>query len=214
MPNWLTGRLRIRGPFNRIVDFVWNGLDLTQIKTPDFKTNFVDTLVNCESSDPRSMLLSEAFYRGDGWIHIKGTHRNFVIPSACYVVGFDRVDMYPEPLKDLYTSKLGINTPRLVNPVQKIKNGSPHINIVYKYSDNSDVIAEFEIACAWDVDANIVNSAVRFGIDIKIEGVEPGLQFYRTCEFTRFGETKVFDYGSLDTSDDVWNCPYPIPDFF
>ena len=84
--------------------------------------------------------------------------------------------------------------------------------MICKYENNDDLIVEFDISCAWDVDvAAIPNIALRFGIDIKIQGVEPGQGFYRTIDVTRFGKINICEFKSILTPDDIWNCPYPIP---
>lgn len=125
MPNWLSGKMKVRGPFNRIVDFIWNGLDLDQSENKDCRKTFKETLCDPEYSDCcREEILTEAFY-GDygtsGYVHIKGTHRNFVVAGHC-----DTVICWDEPphphsevLKDLYMTKLGEPTPTYINPIQK-----------------------------------------------------------------------------------------------
>jgi hypothetical protein len=82
MANWLSGKMKVRGPFNRIVDFIWNGLDLDQSRNEDYRKTFKETLCDPEYSDCcREEVLTDAFYgdHGDsGKVHIKGTYRNFV----------------------------------------------------------------------------------------------------------------------------------------
>ena len=77
--------------------------------------------------------------------------------------------LHSEALKDLYMTKLGEPVPAYINPIQKIINGIPHIHVICKYENNDDLIVEFDISCAWDVDVSAVpNIALRFRIDIKI----------------------------------------------
>lgn len=221
MPNWLSGKMKVRGPFNRIVDFIWNGLDLDQSENKACRKTFKETLCDPEYSDCcREEVLSEAFY-GDygtsGYVHIKGTHRNFVVSGHCdTVVRWDgHGPLHSGVLKDLSMTKLGEPIPAYINPIQKIVNSIPYMNVVYKYENNDDLIVEFDISCAWDVDvASMSNVALRFGIDIKIQGVEPGMGFYRTLDVTRFGKINVCEFKGIHTNDDLWNCPYPVPFIF
>lgn len=216
MANWMSGKMKVRGPFNRIIDFIWNGLDLDQSRNEGYRKSFKETLCDPEYSDCcREEVLTEAFYgaHGDGgFVHIKGTHRNFVDAGHCDTVICWDGPLHSEALKDLYMAKLGEPIPTYINPIQKIINGIPHINVIYKYENNDDLIVEFDISCAWDIDVtSIPNIALRFGIDIKIQGVEPGQGFYRTLDVTRFGKINICEFKGLYTPDDLWNCPYPVP---
>ena len=214
MPNWFEGVLKLRGPFNRILDFIWNGgLDLTKCRDPEYKQKFIETFEDWRNDKDSVIaeMVSDLYYSYKDLTHVKGTNRCFVILGSCRSLDFSKFGPCSYHLRDMCAAKLGLGTPKYIDLSLRVMDGIPITNMVYKYTQNNDTVVEFDFQCAWDVDRNIVNSAVKFGIDIKIEGVEPGLQFYRTCEFTRFGETKVFKFRTLTTTDSVWNCPYPIP---
>ncbi len=221
MPNWLSGKMKVRGPFNRIVDFIWNGLDLDQSRNKDCRKIFKETLCDPEYSDwGCEDLLSTAFcgdYFTSGYVHIKGTYGHFINIGHCDTMMYSKKLIFSKFLRDLYMSKLGVITPTYINPIQKIIDGAPHMNMVYKYTNNDDIIAEFDILCADGIDAGYISSnvALRFGIDIKIQITErwPDLMWsYKSFESTRFGKIKSETWG-LYTDENLWNCPYldPVP---
>jgi hypothetical protein len=207
--------MKVRGPFNRIVDFIWNGLDHSE--NEDCRKIFKETLCNPEYSDwCCEHLLSAAFcgdYFTSGYAHVKGTYGLFINMGHCDTMIYSKKLIFSKFLRDLYMSKLGVNTPIYINPIQKIIDGVPHMNMAYKYTNNDDIIAEFDILCAKGIDAGYISSnvALRFGIDIKIQITErwPDLMWsYNSFNGTRFGKIKSETWG-LYTAENLWDCPYP-----
>lgn len=214
MVKWLSGKMKVRGPFNRIVDFIWNGLDHSE--NEDCIKIFKETLCNPEYSDwCCEHLLSAAFcgdYFTNGYAHVKGTYGLFINMGHCDTMIYSKKLIFSKFLRDLYMSKLGVNTPIYINPIQKIIDGVPHMNMAYKYTNNDDIIAEFDILCAMGIDAGYISSnvALRFGIDIKIQATErwPDLMWsYKSFDGTRFGKIKSETWG-LYTAENLWDCPY------
>ena len=217
MPNWFEGVLKLRGPFNRIVDFIKNGLylerDTRQSYIEDVKAGLQS--FDIENDCPEA-LIYDCIQNTDGhWVAIKNTDRAFVIMEQTHHLYLSTVyntNGYTHEYHDILMSKFGIPTPIPVSIVDKIdSNGIIQKQLARKLDTRDDIFVKFKIAVAWlPTDTEFVAIAKRFGLDIRIEGIEPGHAFSYVVEVDRFGNYYINESINLLDPDNLWVNPYPI----